>query len=127
MISFTLPIEGFSVNASYTRDARFKTSAFKKWELDVHRLLNKVDFSDLDKRAPSYEVHLNFVYPKDVFFNSSGKISARTKDISNTEKSCLDMIFVKWLGIDDRFVTKMISKKTPGEAHSIEVEIHETV
>ncbi len=125
MITFTLPIGGFSVNACYGKNAKYKTKDFRDWELAVLRLLNKVDTSGFSAHCAAYEVHLNFVYPKDIYYNAQGKISARTKDISNVEKPIIDLLFQRWLGPDDRLITTMISTKGPGDDYAIEVTVLE--
>lgn len=125
MISFTIPIKPFSVNATHYRDKRHKTVEFKNWELEVQRLLSKVDMSELSTSAKEYAVGLRFYYPESVYYTAQGRISARTMDLSNVEKPILDCIFLRWLSIDDRYITVMRSSKLVGKDYAIEVTISE--
>lgn len=129
MIEFFLPIKPFSVNAYRYRDQRFKTKEARDWEVEVKVLLEEFekDFSELkedfDNANGELHVSLCAVYPPHTFYNKSGGISAKTIDITNFEKPLIDLIFKETIGIDDRFITHLISTKQPGASLGILVKI----
>lgn len=131
MIEFTLAIKPFSVNAYRYRDARFKTAEARAWEttvndaLEEHRkpLMEMAD--DFKAKGGTFRLFLSALYPKFIYYNKSGAISAKTVDCSNYEKPIQDMLF-NFMGVNDRFVTELISTKDVGASTGIwiKLELH---
>jgi Holliday junction resolvase RusA-like endonuclease len=125
---FTLPIKAFSVNAYHYRDKRHKTQEARAWEeevkflLDEHKPLLDIAAEHI-KLGGEFVVYLTFSYPKHIFYNKIGQVSAKTYDLSNVEKPILDLIFKETMGVDDRFVTQIVSAKRPGASFAIDVKI----
>ncbi len=129
MIEFTLPIKPFSVNAYRCRDQRFKTAEAQDWETRIKYMLEDYakEFNemqtDFETFGGEFHVCLTAYYPNHVYYNKAGAVSAKTIDLSNFEKPLIDMIFRESLGVDDRFITKLSSKKQAGASDGIDVRI----
>ena len=128
MVSFSIPIKAFSVNAYYYKTRSFKTPAASDWETLVCAHLARV--TDLNILAEAWRanhgvfiVHFTFVYPMHVFFNQAGNVSAKAFDLSNVEKPLLDMLFRETMKVDDRFVTELTSRKRAGADYAIEISL----
>lgn len=126
MLCFRLPIKAFSVNAYYYKTRNFKTPAACEWETLVCAHLDRIQqlkvlAADWKAKPGVFVVHMTFVYPMHVFFNRAGAVSAKAFDLSNVEKPLLDMIFRECMGVDDRFVTELTSRKRAGADYGIEV------
>ena len=107
------------------------------WQLssDEHLLKFELLRAKFDPLKHDYHVDICVTYPKAVYFNKQGLISAKTQDLSNIEKPIIDLIFLpKYytesspngclnLNCDDRFVTKMSSAKVAGDSDSIRITI----
>ena len=128
-VKIVLPGERvFSINQTYSRDMRFKTSAFKDWHLRLTTLLEQC--SELTalaekwrKDGGNFEVILSAIYPQHLFFNVAGDISSKTIDCSNFEKVLIDIIFGDVMDVNDKYITTLTSHKKPGATYSIEIEI----
>ena len=125
---FSLPIKAFSVNAYHYRDKRHKTAEARAWEEEVKFLLEEhkplLDLAaEHIKLGGEFTVYLNFVYPKHVFYNKIGQVSAKTFDLSNVEKPILDLLFKETMGVDDRFVTQIVSSKRAGASFAIDIKL----
>lgn len=71
----------------------------------------------------TFAVLLEFVYPKAVFYNKQGTISSKSHDLSNVEKGLIDLIFGATMGVNDKYITKLVSTKRSGAEYSINVQI----
>lgn len=129
----TLKLPPFSINAMYYADFRAKTPEAREWTGQVFWQLNRPDnqiaLKELrdyfDPKLHAFGVEVSAFYPRDVFFNKEGTVSGRTIDISNFEKTILDLLFgtkyfdkvvpngVKNINFDDRYIQYCISKKLP--------------
>lgn len=90
--------------------------------LEEHKTL--YDMADLFKeKGGSFEIKIVCIYPRHVFYNQAGQISAKTFDLSNVEKPILDLLINTHMGLDDRFVTRLMSEKKVGPTHAIEIKI----
>ncbi len=129
MIEFTLPIKPFSVNAYRCRDQRFKTAEAQDWETQVKYMLEEYAKSfnemkqDFETYGGQFYVTIEVYYPHHVFYNKARAISAKTIDITNFEKPLVDMIFRESLGVDDRFITRLVSTKETGVQQFINIKI----
>lgn len=122
-VEFILPIKAFSLNKYRYGHSPHKTKEAREYEEDVLQRLKEIPELTVmsEKWHGTIEVELVFTYPSAVFYNAKGHISAKTYDLSNVEKPLLDLIINRHMGLDDRFVTKLVSSKGPGEAYSIKV------
>lgn len=144
-ITFTLPLEPFSVNRTYYRDRRHKTQDFRDWELAtvnalalpaVQQKLDRVR-NAFDPQQHAFVVRFKFMYPKSVLFNKQGQVSSRAEDLSNVEKPLLDVLFLPkyhvqpfpWgcpnVNADDKHVLRLTSEKSvsPNDNHYIQISI----
>lgn len=142
-VSFTLPLEPFSVNRTYYRDRRHKTQDFRDWELaainalsaqSVQEKLDKIR-SAFDASRHGFVVRFKYMYPATVLFNKQGQISSRAEDLSNIEKPLLDVLFLPkyhvqpfpWgcpnVNADDKYVLRLNSAKvlSPNELYYIQI------
>lgn len=126
--NFVLPCQAFSVNAYRYKQGFAKTKEAKLYEerilghLEEHKQL--YDIADAFKeRGGTLEVHIVCSYPHHIFYNQSKQVSAKTLDCSNVEKPLLDLVINNFMGLDDRFVTKLVSEKVAGVGHSIEITV----
>lgn len=86
---------------------------------------------EFDPTKHCIKVDITCYYPREVFFTKKGTISAKTFDLSNVEKPIVDVIFlekyatqtIKNIGIDDKYITDLNSKKRPSIEHSINIRI----
>lgn len=127
-ISFVLNAKAFSVNRYYYRTRSIKTREACEWEVEILQLLEEYkelhDMADAFKESGGvFHIEFCFVYPKHIFFNAQGKVSAKTFDVTNVEKPMVDLIMNNFMQIDDRFLTSMKSAKKSGPIHQIEVSI----
>lgn len=126
---FTIPLGAFSINKMQTRDARFKTVAYKEYATKVLWHLSQVE--DLQKMSKEWHLssnrnfHIQFVfnYPGYVFYNKQGTISSKTVDLSNCSKPLLDLIFDDTMNINDKFVVSLKEEKRASDVYSIEVTL----
>lgn len=122
----------FSINQATGRDARFKSSSYKEWytilkqQIIAHPeyanlLILAEDFLADETQAIELDYHVQ--YPADFFKNSKGLISSRTFDVSNTEKLFVDMLLGDIMGINDKYVHKLVSSKGPGDSYALKFTI----
>lgn len=133
-----LVIEGLqavSINAAYYNDRKLGYKAdVRNWLAQVAHQLgqngNKQAVDDIknhfDVNKHCFHVMLTFHTPK--FFNKTGLISAQSLDLSNVEKVLIDALFLdshtNTLGIDDKYITRMVSEKKFGDEYRIDISIH---
>lgn len=127
-VTFELLGKGFSVNAAYYASRKIKTQACRDWEqVMLHQLDDIKDLVDLAdtyrETGGSFFIEIVHEYPHHIFFNKQGTISSKTFDCSNVEKLLIDLIFGRTLGIDDKNITELVSKKRVGAQHCIKVKI----
>lgn len=124
-VSLSLPIKGFSVNATYYASRKFKTAEFRRWESQTSTLIAeypelKVLGDAFNAHGGTFSVTYIFYYPEAVYHNKFGAVSAKTFDLTNTEKTIQDLVFAE-MGVDDRFVTKLRSYKEVGVSHRVDI------
>lgn len=125
------------------RDMRFKTPAYKDWEVSAFFQLQKHEIQEnittlreqFDANKHSYEVTFTAYYPRNTYFTKQGRISSKTMDLSNFEKPLLDLIFLpKYhnsffpygcpnLNVDDKLVSKLTSSKKSCDNLDITIEV----
>lgn len=137
--TFVLNIKPFSVNQMFTV-RNFKTVAYKDWEQFAIHELSRPDVCSclksikdaFDPKKHALIVSLTMYFPKSVLYTASGQLSGRAYDLSNVEKPLLDLICLEKyqiksgidnLGIDDKFVISLTSKKRPSMDDSFKIRV----
>lgn len=125
---FILPVGAFSINKMQTRDARFKTAAYKDWSTKVLYYLGQIEqlqqMAEVAKKAPcTFFIQIVAYYPANIFWNKKGEISSKTVDCSNFSKPILDLIFDDTMGLNDKLVTSLKEEKRAGSDFSLEVTL----
>lgn len=130
IIKFEIPIKAFSINAYHYANRKIKTKEARAWEelFLLHipadaALQMKTMSKKFEQFGGSFNLHLTFGYPKEIFFNKDEEISARTFDLSNVEKPIMDLLFLRTMKVDDRFVNKLTSKKECADYYKIKIHI----
>lgn len=148
-IEIVLNIKPFSINNAFLRNRKYSKGA-RTYRFNVLKALQeKSNAAKLkqvrdafDPLKHSFQVELTSYYPESTFFNKKGSVSAKTMDLTNTEKLLVDCLFSqkytdpKWLqsrkgferglylpfselqnvGHDDRYITDLKSLKRASEA-----------
>lgn len=83
-----------------------KTSTYKKWINDFITLAELGCVPGLS----DYEVEGDVDFSKDVVIYIK-YVCLDKFDVSNFDKATIDMIFNRWLGVDDKIVKKVVSEK----------------
>lgn len=130
-VNFTIEGKAFSINKTYTRDIRFRSSEFKEWytltktsiqEHDAYKsLLELAD--DFKSKGGTIVMSLQIVYPFWAFRNKQGEISARTLDVTNYEKGLVDLLLQDCLQINDKNLVKLTSSKCEGPTYQVRIEV----
>ena len=139
-----IPTAPLSINRWKARDARYLTPAAKDF---IRTVLYLIDFKDSKKALKDlresfnpkehvYKLDIVFSYPESIFYTAKGNISSRAHDLSNIEKTLIDVIFTpKFYGdnvpnqahnlnIDDKYITELRScKVAKGDKHLITMKI----
>lgn len=147
--SIEIPIKPFSINSMYYVQKAVKTQPAREWTYEVFSHLN----SEKNTRIMA-EIHNAFIadrhnliicltayYPKNKLITSTGGVSARSVDTTNWEKPLIDLLFLpkhwgkedpfgcKNIGIDDRYICSMTSKKRawdgPGYKITVKVKLRD--
>lgn len=131
MVTVTLAIEAFSVNRMSARDVRFKTPAYKDWATKVAALLEGQKgllrlAAKHKATGGTFSVTIAIEYPEHIFTNAAGEISSKTIDVTNYEKCFVDLVFGDFMGVNDKHITAMNSRKFSGSRHAIHfsLELH---
>jgi hypothetical protein len=122
VININLPIKPFSINAAYYKTRNRKTVDACDWETAVDEMLHQATGLKALTAYKLFSVRYVFIYPEYIFWNKSKLVSAKTFDLTNTEKMLQDRLFAA-LGTDDRYVVDMHSSKRPGAMHEIRITI----
>lgn len=130
MITFSIPIKGFSVNAYYYGNRRIKTKEARLWEAEFISAVSPQIKKQLTDMQEEFNLHggvfslsLEFLYPRATFYNLKTEVSARTLDLTNVEKPVQDLLFNQLMGVDDRFVTRLKSVKKASSKYEIKIRI----
>jgi Holliday junction resolvase RusA-like endonuclease len=103
------------------------TTEAKAWQHGINMQLEELkcltDFSlDFSDAPGPIEIRLTFNHPHHAFYNAQGQISSKMYDLDNCLKLLIDCIFVR-LGINDKYVVKIVAEKRVGSRHSIDVTL----
>jgi len=139
-IKLVIPLKPYSLNKMYYRDGKIKKTEARNWENAVIEYLrDEKTQKDLEQFRESFnpkkhylEIHLLFLYPKELLFTREGSCSSKVFDATNVEKPLVDVIFLKShsisrirnLEIDDKFIMDLVSKKRSAEKHRMEITIY---
>lgn len=140
-------VKPISINSTYfsTGSGFIKTTAARDWTYEVcYHLASPENEQQLDNiratfdpKKHTFKISVEAKYPKKIFITRQGSVSAKTIDVTNWEKSLIDVIFLsknysenppygcKNLNTDDRYITEMHSKKSisPDGKYHIHIEI----
>lgn len=141
----TISLKPLSINSTYYHgSARYgKNTKAKDWTYDAFSELmyfeNKEklkllrDYFDVSKHA--YLVSLNWKFPKSILITKTNTLSSKAHDLSNIEKSIIDILFLPSnfsddksqgclnLNIDDKHMLQLHSKKSLSESEDYSLEI----
>lgn len=133
-VNFILKAPPFSINNYLYSRTMTRTKEARAWGEDIHKqiMFNKPlceQFTKMyNKFNPvenTFNIELVHSIPHNKYYTKAGNISKASMDLSNIEKPLIDLIFsekyrerdhVPVLGVDDCFISSMISKKIPGNA-----------
>lgn len=129
-----------SINSMYYGNrAHGKTSEARDWTYDIIYKLFPYEkqFKELrdvfDPKEYGYKVGLIFEYEE--FYTTNGTVSSRTQDLSNCEKSLIDILFLpkyfiqsapygfRNLNVDDKYLVELNSCKRLGNDSKIIISI----
>lgn len=129
-VEFEIVARPFSINATSHRDKRYSTVAYLEWqEAILQKLLeHKGPLDKMSAKAKmagksTFSIDFCFKYPPEIYYNKQGLISSKTIDISNCEKTLLDVIFAGVLDINDKRVTALNSTKCSSSHYAISIKI----
>ena len=152
-VTLHLPIKPYSINKAlyknrkYTDEARKWRAEFFSHLEDYSSCLTELG-SLFNPKKHAFKVFYTFLVPSNILFTKKGTISARCPDLTNIEKMPQDLVFnakydETWLdslgyrekplygsldmiyniGVDDRFIVEMGSRKAVGPSYMTIVEI----
>lgn len=76
------------------------------------------------KNGGVFHITIAINYPRQLYYNRFERISAKTFDVTNTEKPLVDLIMNNYMGVDDRNLTVCVSSKGSVEGpHSIDITL----
>ncbi|MCK9370543.1 hypothetical protein M0R04_11585 [Candidatus Dojkabacteria bacterium] len=124
----------FSINSYYIGRLRVRSPEARRWGSSIHSKL--VDYKqDFEKfrsgfDAKHHALHCTLVFRMPNLYNAKGEISHQAMDLSNIEKTLIDIITgIKYLdrgldtlGIDDKFIINLNSTKIHDKDFSIMIK-----
>ena len=136
VLSFKSP--PFSINKAYYRRGN-RTAEYRDWTQAIHDSLDSQEkkireFSNsFDELKHCLEFRVTHFIPSDKLYTKAGKISRRSMDLSNIEKTLIDTLFdpkyfkrgFSTLNLDDTFIINLLSFKrlSPCDSYNIDVTI----
>ena len=116
-------------NFYYANKAHGIKAEAKDWQFaiitqlrsDVNQAILKNLRDNFDAVKNGYKVSITYMAPAGTFYNKKGELSSRQIDLSNCEKSLIDLLFIpKYngaygmanLNIDDKWLMELSSKKS---------------
>lgn len=124
VLNLTFNIHPFSINKAYYRRGN-RTKEYREWGEQIHLALDaykdEIDsFRDkFDPLKHALEVEITHFIPSSTLYTKAGKISRRSKDLSNVEKTLIDVLFepkyfkrgFSTLNLDDTLIISLHSFK----------------
>jgi hypothetical protein len=142
--TFTIPLHTVSINNFYYADKRHGIrSEARDWQ---HKFFHELSSKDnalklerlrtaFDPRLNGYVVELEIGAPRADFVTKAGGLSSRAIDLTNCEKSIIDVLFLpkhfeneapygcKNLNRDDKWLVGMSSRKLISADYNIKITI----
>ena len=148
-IKITLDAPPFSINKAYylksfggKKATKVRTQECRNWGdsilLQLKKYVKKFDKfrNGFDPKTQQIHLEITHTIPEKTFYTKDGEVSVFSNDLSNVEKMPIDLVFDKRfngrmvfgeeisnLDLNDKYITKMVSKKVPGEEYKIEIVI----
>lgn len=124
-----LPVKTMSINSTYyANKLHGKTAEAREWSEQVLVHLSKYNkelqkfSSSFDTTKHMYSIEIQMLVPSDVLYTKKGEFTSKVHDLSNIEKSLIDLLFLPKfydeqnctnLNIDDRYLGELKSVKLP--------------
>jgi hypothetical protein len=141
-VSFSLKAEPFSVNNvnKIGRGKLYYSKPYMRWREIVVRELDDPDkiakmqeFHDnYDEKKHAISISLEFNIDSKKFYTTDGRVSMRSKDITNIEKPLVDLLFSTRFverddfinfNLDDKMIVMMTSIKKPNDRNFIKIKV----
>lgn len=128
-VELSIQMKAFSINRFYCRDGKYVTKEGRAWVQELFYRLDELRpnlqplIDAFNIAGGEFTMEMTCVYPSSMYRNKQGQISSKTFDLSNTEKTFIDVLFLQVMGVDDRFITKLVSTKCPGTEYRIDVRL----
>lgn len=112
----------------YYRNRAIKTAAAREWEANVLDLLK--EHEALIHMANNWKLHGGVFhigicnnYPRYIYYNKQGQISSKTFDCDNILKPLIDVIFGKFMKVNDKHIVLIRSSKGVGATHGLSIHL----
>lgn len=140
----TVPLPSVSINSFYYANKRHGIRAeAREWQSKFFHYLSSPENAAklqtlqtaFNPKINGYIVNLAFGIPRSEFVNKAGTLSSRAIDLSNCEKSVIDILFLpkfydlqspygcKNLKVDDKYLVGLSSRKYVSDGYEICIEI----
>lgn len=126
-------LQAVSINSAYYSDKRhgFKPEV-KDWCVQFAHQLgqgdNKAAIADIKNyfQDDKHIIHIMLTFSTPKFYTKDGRLNSQSQDLSNVEKITVDALFdyQNSLGINDKYITRMVSEKKFASDFKIEVVLH---
>lgn len=141
---FYIPLKTISINNTYYGDKRHgMTADARDWQCKMFHYLSSKEyqqyFAELRENFRESEhglkIGITLIAPHSELYTKEGKLSSRVHDVTNYEKSIIDVFCLKKYGdkpspygvqnllTDDRYVKQVISRKIAGDSWGIRVSV----
>jgi hypothetical protein len=110
--------KAMSLNVAYYSNNR-KTKEAHTWLWDFKKQLKpyhaemQVFMKDFETQGHFLKIYYTYFIPSNDYWNKHGRIKHHTSDWSNFPKIPDDLVFNKWLGVDDSQVQRGTVEKVP--------------
>lgn len=126
---FILECPAFSINRYHYATKKIKTMEARAWEATVLECLEaqqkplKAIADEWKAKGGTFKLSITMYYPPHVYINQAGTVSARTFDLSNCEKPLIDLLFLRTMDVDDRYIVELYSCKKEGSRTCIKMQL----
>lgn len=142
--TFYIPGKTISVNSTYYGDKRHgMNTASRDWQHQAFHALSSAShqksFTELralfDEKIHGLKIGITMMVPASELYTKDGKLSSRVHDLSNIEKSLVDVMLLKKYSAqespygvqnmltDDRYLKQLQSRKQVAETWGIRISI----
>lgn len=110
----------------YYRSRAIKTKDARAWEEQILSLLQEhtalLDMAEIWRKSGGiFQIAICDIYPEHKFYNKQGQISSKTFDCDNILKPLIDLIFGKYMNINDKHITKVTGVKAIGASKYLSI------